>query len=144
MKGMCVLVLCMCTLSLNAQTVTFKKTKEEYQVGQERKIRKVALSFTDEAVVVSSRNGRSRYAEIPFPSVTELVYERTTHPRIKTAIFLTPLALLSKGKKHWFTVKYKQEDESKFLLFQLDKKEYQQIIGAAETKTGVKVERVME
>lgn len=137
-------LLAVSSITLIAQTVTFKKTKEEYQVGDKRRIREVALIFTDETMRVTSRNGNALYAEIPIASVTELVYERTKHPRIKTAIFVTPWALLSKGKKHWFTVKYKEGEQSKFLLFQLDKKEYQQVIAMAEVKTGLKAERVID
>ena len=29
-------------------------------------------------------------------------YEKSKHRRWKTGVLLTPLALLSKGKKHWF------------------------------------------
>ena len=31
-------------------------------------------------------------------------YEKSKHRRWKTGVLLTPLALLSKGKKHWFAV----------------------------------------
>ena len=59
--------------------------------------------------IVDEKNGASKatYAEVSFADVTRIVYEvyeRAKSPRIKTAIFLSPLALFSPGKKHWLTI----------------------------------------
>ncbi len=45
------------------------------------------------------------------------VYERSSHARIKTAILISPLALFSKGKKHWLTISYHNDDESQSFRF---------------------------
>lgn len=73
-----------------------------------------------------------------------MVYERSTHARIKTAIILTPWALLSKGKKHWLTIIYKDGESQNFVLLKLDKKEYRRILPVVETKVGIDVERITE
>lgn len=141
----CLLIAALCVpTSLFAGEVAFKKTKQEYFEGDKRKIRDVALVFTDDQVLVQSKDRKTAHAAIPYKSITELTYERTTHPRVKTAIFVSPLFLLSKGKKHWFTIMYEEGGESQFVLFQLDKKEYQQVVAAAEARVGKKVERVIE
>ena len=41
---------------------------------------------------------------IPYVEITEMEYEKSKHRRWKTGVLLTPLALLSKRKKHWFAV----------------------------------------
>ena len=46
-------------------------------------------------------------AAIPFADVSSVAYERSKSPRVKTAIFLSPLALFSSGKKHWLTIETK-------------------------------------
>jgi hypothetical protein len=43
---------------------------------------------------------------IPYDKVTSLLYERTSRPRYVSAILLSPLFLLAKGKKHFLTVQY--------------------------------------
>ena len=63
---------------------------------------------------------------------------------IKTAIFLSPWALLSKGKKHWLTITYKDGEGQDFVLLKLDKKEYKRILATAEAETEKEVERIIE
>lgn len=129
---------------VEAQDISFNKTKQEYQDGEKTRDRDVALVFSDDQIVVKHRKRDDVYAEIPNSSITDLTYERSKHPRVKTAIFLSPLALFSPGKKHWFTIQYTTGDETEYVLLQLDKNEYQRVILEAETKTGKKVERVIE
>ena len=74
-----------------------------------------------------------------------VVYERSTHARIKTAILISPIALFSKGKKHWLTITYHNGDESQgFALLKLDKKEYRRILAITAAKTGRDVERIID
>ena len=49
---------------------------------------------------------KATYDVIPFGSVSEMVYERSKSPRVKSAIFLSPLPCSSPGKKHWLTIEY--------------------------------------
>ena len=67
---------------------------------------------------------------IPFGSVSDVIYERSKSPRIKSAIFLSPLALFSPGRKHWLTLEY----EGGYAYMRLDKNNERQIrsaLGAA-------------
>ena len=91
--------------------------------------------------IVDEKNGASKatYAEIPFAVVTSVVYESAKSPRVKTAIFLSPLALFSSGKKHWLTIEY----EGGYAYMRLDKNNQRQIraaLGAA----GFEVETIIE
>ena len=71
--------------------------------------------------------------------MTGVAYESAKSPRVKTATFLTPLALFSSGKKHWLTIEY----EGGYAYMRLDKNNRRQIraaVGAA----GFDVETLIE
>ena len=98
-------------------------------------------SDAEEIRIVDEKRGAARasYATIPFSAVTSVVYERSKSPRVKTAIFLSPLALFSSGKKHWLTIEY----DSGYAYMRLDKKNQRQVraaLGAA----GFDVETLIE
>ena len=65
-------------------------------------------------------------------------YERSVHRRWKTAVLLSPLFLLSKGKKHWFALIQGDEET----VFQLSKSNYGEVLNAIESKTGQKVKMI--
>ncbi len=145
-KAVCLILLPM-FLSLviaDGALPTFKKTKLMEQQGDKLKELDCDLIFTDDAFRVTDNKQRADYVRIPYSDVEEIVYEKSSHPRWKTAVFLTIFALLSKGKKHWLTVTYKDADEAKFTILKLDKNDYRQIIALSETKTGKKVQWVVE
>ena len=80
---------------------------------------------TQEIRIVDEKNGaeKATYAAIPFADVSTVAYERSKSPRVKSAIFLSPLALFSSGKKHWLTIEY----EGGYAYMRLDKKNQRQI-----------------
>ena len=91
--------------------------------------------------IVHEKRGASgaSYAAIAFADVTSVTYEQSKSPRIKTAIFLSPLALLSPGRKHWLTIEYNGE----YVYMRLDKNNQRQIraaLGAA----GFEVQTLIE
>lgn len=82
--------------------------------------------------VVHEKRGASEatYAEVAFADVTSVLYEQSKSPRWKTAIFLSPLALFSSGRKHWLTIEY----DGGYAYMRLDKNNQRQIraaLGAA-------------
>ena len=96
---------------------------------------------SQELRIVDEKKGaeKATYAAIPFADVSSVAYERSKSPRVKTAIFLSPLALFSSGKKHWLTIEY----EGGYAYMRLDKKNQRQIraaLGAA----GFDVETLVE
>jgi hypothetical protein len=83
--------------------------------------------------------------EIPYGSITSILYERTATPRYSAAILVSPLFLFSKSKKHYLTVQYKNaEGQGQFALIRFDKKNWQSAVATIEAQTGIKVERVEE
>jgi hypothetical protein len=91
--------------------------------------------------IVHEKNGASqaRYAWVLFDDVTSVMYERSKSPRVKTAIFLSPLALFSSGKKHWLTIEW----DGGYAYMRLDKKNQRQI-RAALNSVGFDVEVLIE
>lgn len=126
------------------ETIEFPKTKQIYQDGNDSDDRDINLLFTYDSIILKHRKNEQVYARIPYESVESVTYERSEHPRTKTAIFISPLALFSSSKKHWLTVTYDDGGTSNFVLMQLDKNEQQRIVATAETRLDVEVERLIE
>ena len=131
--------------SLAAQTA-FKKSKMYVTQEHKMKLRKVELTFTDTALVIQGVDGKYREKRtVPYAEIKKAEYEYSKHHRWKTAVIITPLFLLSRARKHWFTVIRKvpgEEESEEELVFRLDKKNYSQIMAAFEDSTGVTVEMV--
>ncbi|GEM_PF-1666937 len=83
--------------------------------------------------------------DVPYTSVTNLIYERTSKPRYALGILVAWPLLFTKSKKHYLTIQYKSgNSEGQYALIRLDKNNYQSALAAAESQTGVKVDRSEE
>ena len=132
-----------------ADVVEFRKvdyfevvTKSNGEQDEEKRDARMEIDQDTQLIwIVHEKDGaeKATYAEIPFSAVNSVVYERAKSPRVKTAIFLSPLALFSSGKKHWLTIEY----EGGYAYMRLDKNNQRQIraaLGAA----GFEVETIIE
>ena len=118
---------------------TFKKSKMYVEQEHKLRLRKVDIDVQGDALVATGKTDKYlSTVRIPYAEITEIEYEQSKHRRWKTGILLSPLALLSKGKKHWFAV-IRGEEET---VFQLDKSNFSKILAAVEGKTGKKVKMV--
>ena len=133
----CLLFVLMACVTLTGQT--FEKSKMYVEQEHKLRLRKVAIDVEAEALVVTGKSEKySSVVRIPYAEITEMEYEQSKHRRWKTGVLLSPLALLSKGKKHWFAV-IRGDEET---VFQLDKSNFAKILAAVESKTGKKVKMV--
>ena len=131
-----VLLLVVCGV-LSGQT--FKKSKMYVQQEHKQRLRKVNIDVQDNALVVTGTTDKYlSTVRIPYAEITAMEYEKSKHRRWKTGILLTPLALLSKGKKHWFAVIQGEEET----VFQLDKSNFSKILAAIEEKADKKVKMI--
>ena len=131
-----VLLLAAC-VALSGQS--FKKSKMYVEQEHKLRLRKVEIDLQGDALVVTGTTDKYlSTVRIPYVEIAEMEYEKSKHRRWKTGILLSPLALLSKGKKHWFAV-IQGEKET---VFQLDKSNFSKILAAIEGKTGKKVKMV--
>ena len=138
------IVLMMGAGSAFADDIQFPKTKYVAQKDGKDKEIKANMIFSDGSIIVKDRKKAEVFATIPYGDIENVVYERSSHARTKTAILISPLALFSNGKKHWLTITYKNGEDSSFVLLKLDKKEYKRILATVETETGQDVERVID
>ena len=149
-----ILIISLCLVGLIAASVPaavleFRKvdyfevvTKDNGEQDEEKRDARMEIDQDVQLLrIVHEKNGaeEATYAEIPFAAVTRVVYESAKSPRVKTAIFLSPLALFSSGKKHWLTIEF----DGGYAYMQLDKNNQRQI-RAALGASGFDVETIIE
>jgi len=122
----------------------FKKVKFVDRSGDKKKERDSHVVFTDSEIVVTSKNGKTEYARIPFQMVDEMTYERSSHPRWETAAAPSILGSFGDKKKHWLTIIWFNETVDEYTLLRLDKDNYQDIVATCEARVGVDVMWVVE
>jgi len=135
---------------------SFKKSKLYIEEDFKLRLRTVIIDLRDDALVATAFAMRSTVVtdtpspvlKIPYKEITGIEYERSKHRRTKTAVGLflvhpmfwpaVPIALLTKGKKHWLAVKQGEKEH----VFRLDKRNFSKILAAIEAKTGEKVRMI--
>jgi hypothetical protein len=79
--------------------------------------------------------------EIPYEQVNDLEYGQKAGRRVGLAIAISPWLLLSKKRKHFLTVGWKDEqDKQHAVVFELGKSVTRTTIATMEARTGKKVE----
>lgn len=81
---------------------------------------------------------------LPYQSIKAITYEKASKPRYAAAVLVSPLFLLSHGKKHYITFQYNDGTEGKYAIVHLDKSNAREAVACAEAQTGVKVEQIEE
>ena len=133
------------------QSVVFSKVDFFETQGKDEKKRdaRFELDPTNKILrVVDEKNGANKavYLEVPYGSITKIVYERSAHRRYKAGLLISPWLLLTKGKKHWLTVEFKDVPKypAGYGSAQLDKDNYRRILTALSAATGLKIEEMIE
>lgn len=112
--------------------------------GNEKKAKAVGgtLVFDPGAKAVKFNAKDSTALDVPYNTITNLLYERTAKPRYALGILVAWPLLFTKSKKHYLTIQYKGTDgQGQYALVRLDKKNYQDALATAEAQTGVKIDR---
>ncbi len=92
---------------------------------------------TTELVFDAGKKGR---VTIPYVGIQELEYGQKAGRRVATAILLSPLALFSKGRKHYFTITFKDATGAdQVAVFELGKNLYRPLIKTVEVRSGKEV-----
>ena len=98
------------------------------------------LSTSDDTKLMFIAEKGGGIVEIPWKKIEEAEYGQKVGRRVKSAIFLTPLALFSKARKHYLTITYKDKsDASQSAVFELGKDLVRTTLAVVETRTGRKV-----
>ena len=106
--------------------VDFKKTRLLHQ-NAKGKMQEVKVKLHVDANCIQLEAGKVEIMRFEFSGVKSIEYERSTHPRWRTAVLVSPLFLLSKAKHHWLNI---QGENGQYAILRLAKGE-QQMIRAA-------------
>lgn len=78
--------------------------------------------------------------EIPWASIEDLEYGQKAGRRIKTAIFLSPLALFGKARHHYVTLSYKDAaGVDQAVVFEFDKNDIRPALAVLRARTGKEI-----
>ena len=79
--------------------------------------------------------------ELPYDRINLLEYGQQAGRRYLLALAISPLLLLSKSRKHFLTVSFKDEaGRQQAMVFQLDKRDVRAVLAGLEARTGLKVD----
>jgi len=82
---------------------------------------------------------------ISYSQVKSLLYEQTSKPRYTEAVLISPMFLLAHSKKLYLTIQYTDANGAgQYAIVQLDKKNAQEAVAAAQAETSKAVERAEE
>ena len=107
---------------------------------------KGALIFdTEKKIIEFEAQKGTEVVSIPYAQVKSLLYEQASKPRYTEAVLISPMFLLAHSKKHYLTIQYTDANGTgQYAIVQLDKKNAQQAVAAAQAETGKNVERAEE
>src|SRR5262245_2254583 len=90
-------------------TTQFEGAQYYLKTPNEKKTKQVdgTLVLDPSAKVARFEAKGKTEVEIPYGSITSLLYERAATPRYSAAVLVSPLFLFSKSKKHFLTVSTK-------------------------------------
>ena len=98
------------------------------------------LATNDDTKLVFIAEKGGGLVEIPWKKIDEAEYGQKVGRRVKTAIFLSPLALFSKARKHYLTISYKDKNnEMQSAVFELGKELVRTTLTVVETRSGRKI-----
>ena len=143
LAGVLLLTVTVLTAESRAQPpeMSFDKLELRTSFGGAEEGQKGRLLVSANQIQFATKNGNAVYFSVPSHSVTDLFYSRVSGRRIKTAVFVSPLLLFSKGKKHYMTISFDNgENLVGAVEFRLDKSNYRGILHAVESVSGVTLE----
>lgn len=78
---------------------------------------------------------------VPYTRIETLEYGQTVNRRLLLAIAISPVFLLSKGRKHFLTVGYTDDDGiHQALVFRVDKNDIRATLVSLEARTGLRIQ----
>lgn len=100
-----------------------------------------SLNTSDENKLVFVGDKGAGMLEIPYASVTNIEYGQKASHRIKTAIFLSPIALFKKKRNHYLNIFYKDlEGKEQAVVIEVGQELLRKSTVIMEARTGKKLE----
>lgn len=82
---------------------------------------------------------------VNYDAIEGMQYERTTQPRYLAAVVISPVFLLTRSKKHYLTIEYKdQSGEARSVIVRLNKRNARRAVASATAQTNKSVEQIEE
>ena len=142
-KNMIRALLILCTVLSSTvpawSQASFKKVELRTTFGSAEQGNHGQLVVSARSVQFAKKSG-AEYFSIPTDAVTEIFYSRVSGRRIGAAILVSPLLLLTKGRKHYLTLAF---DDGSDLVgaveFQLHKSNYRGTLRSIEQVTGLEM-----
>src|SRR5262249_50437040 len=128
-------------------TAKFESAQYYLKTPNEKKTTQIDGTFVlDPSAKAARFVGKAKTeVEIPYGSITSLLYERAATPRYSAAVLVSPLFLFSKSQNRVWSSQYRSaEGRGQCALSWFDKNNWQAAVAAVEAQTGIKVERVEE
>lgn len=78
---------------------------------------------------------------VPYGQINLLEYGQKVDRRLALAVVISPMFLLSKSRRHFLTLGYKDSDgNQQALVFRVDKRAIRAVLSGLEARTGLKVQ----
>lgn len=119
--------------------------KAEYVGGTISAISEQAEGLLDTAtetqLVFTPERGKGPSLMIPYTAISSLEYGQKAGRRVGVAILVSPLALFSKKRKHFFTIGFKDKDgKDQAVVLELGKDIVRTTLTIVETRSGKKID----
>ena len=96
---------------------------------------------TETQLVFTPERGKGPSLMVPYAAITSLEYGQKAGRRVGVAILVSPLALFSKKRKHFFTVGFKDKDgKDQAVVLELGKDIVRTTLTIVETRSGKKID----
>lgn len=96
------------------------------------------VTTDDRLFTFRTRNGS---VTVPYEKINLLEYGQQASRRYALGIVVSPVLLLSKKRKHFLTIGYRDEqDRQQAMVFRVDKNDIRAVLAALEARTGRRVE----
>ena len=100
------------------------------------------LTFSDKDKAVEIQPAKGSMTTIPYSQIDKFAYEYTRKHRVSEGTIATaPLvvgaaAMLTKSRRHWLEIDYREQDVPKAYILRMDKHNYLRILDAVKAHTG--------
>ncbi len=137
-----VAILLVCAFAVPAAMAGVGSKDARYVGGTVNTVKEGAegkTSTKDEKVYTFTAKGTT--ISIPYDEVDSLEYGQKAARRVGVAIMVTPFALLSKKRKHFLTISWKDDnDKQQAMVLELGKDIIRSELATLEARTGRKIE----
>lgn len=106
-----------------------------------------ALSGNTEGLIITTDDrlflfrSKKGSIQVPYDRINLLEYGQRVSRRYALGVVVSPLLMLSKKRKHYLTVGFRDEaDRQQAMVFQVDKDDVRAVLAALEARTGRRVE----